>query len=401
MDPKRVARALSLLLILLMLVPFAPEARADSSLSIRDRKGTVPAEAPWLDRESFTDGSGYEDVPNGVQTVRIGLCFAGTAVDEAWFENSSGLGFRIGVYDDLRNFIQWAFTDCSFLVISWAEFAEDGLQILGGDELEPVYYSGASTLLAIEPIDGETIFNENSYRGGFECRMAGDGLMTIVNCVGLEDYVKGVVPYEMANGWPMEALKAQAVCARTYVVYNQNAYADFGFDLTDDTECQVYKGTGSANARTDDAVDLTAGELVRYRGEICEIYYSSADGGATEDGIYVFDSDRPYLCGKRDPFEAAEDYAYKAWSVDRTGEEIRDRLIRRGKRPDTIVEVTPEYSSQGNAIAVKLKDASGMILRLEGRTAYTVLGLPSCRYHVRTDEDGFHFDGSGLGQGHG
>ena len=91
----------------------------------------------------------------------------------------------------------------------------------------------------------------------------------------------------------MEALKAQAVCARTYAVYNQNAYEAYCFDLTDNTESQVYRGTTWATERTDAAVDATRGELVRYEGEVCEIYYFAADGGATEDGRYVFDTDRP------------------------------------------------------------------------------------------------------------
>ena len=394
--------ALSSLLALFLLLPCLPAARAEEHgdqipVSIRDRKGIAPAEGTWIDREGHTDGECYTDVPNTVHTLRIGLCYGSGAVEEAWFENSSGLGFRIGVYDEARSFYTLAETDVSVLQISWAELAEDGLQILGGDELEPVYFSGDLPAIAIEPIGGETYFEDDCFRGGFECRKYGDWLMTVVNVVGLEDYVKGVIPYEMANNWPVEALKAQAVCARTYGVYNLNAYADYGFDLTDDTECQVYRGTSYANARTDDAVEQTAGQFVRYRGEICEIYYSSADGGATEDGSVVFGSPRPYLLGKRDPFEHAEDYDFRGWSVQRDGEELRDRLAARGYQMDTIKELHTESSAQGNVVAVTFTDMKDRTLRLEGRACYTALGLPSCHFHAYTDEEGFHFDGSGLG----
>ena len=210
--------------------------------------------------------------------------------------------------------------------------------------------------------------------------------------------MKGVVPYEMGGNWPMEAPKAQAVCARTYVVYNQNAYAEQGFDITDDTESQVYRGTAWANEKTDAAVEETRGQLIRYQGEVCQIYYFAADGGATEDGRYAFDAQRPYLLGKRDPFERAMVFPCKSWRVHYTGDEISYNLGYSGYYIGTVVSLEPEYSVMGNVIAMTFVSDSGYRLRLEGRPCYAAFGLNSCRFTISRGEGGsFVFRGGGLG----
>ncbi|MBQ9719999.1 MAG: SpoIID/LytB domain-containing protein, partial [Oscillospiraceae bacterium] len=230
-----------------------------------------------------------------------------------------------------------------------------------------------------------------------ECASDHSFWMRVINCLDLEDYVKGVVPYEMSSDWPYEALRAQAVCARTYVVYNQNAYEEYAFDLTDDTECQVYRGVLAANETTDQAVESTRGEYVRYRGKLCEIYYFASDGGASEDGRYMFESDRPYLLGKVDPFENAVDYSFQSWEEWLTGENLSWLLSGKGYEIGYVVRVEPVYSSLGNAVAVDLYDSLGRQLRLTGRDAYTLLHLNNCRYTVERTGDYYWFRGSGWG----
>lgn len=244
---------------------------------------------------------------------------------------------------------------------------------------------------------GRTIYGDDRYYGGFECALYDGELLNVINYVGLEDYVKGVIPYEMSYSWPYEALKAQAVCARTYVVYNQNEYAQYGFDLTDDTRSQVYRGVIEANETTDSAVDETAGQLVRYQGDVCEIYYFASDGGATEDGANVFDADRPYLSGKPDPFEQAVDYSIRNWTAWRSGEDIALRLQAREYEIGNIASAAAEYSDTGNVIAINYTDVDGNELRIPGRDCYTSLGLNNCRFNIQQEEGGFSFTGSGWG----
>ena len=179
---------------------------------------------------------------------------------------------------------------------------------------------GSTYSLAVAPVSDSgkavTWCKGYQYYGDFQYTRLTSGVLTVVNFVGLEDYVKGVVPNEMSASWPLEALKAQAVCARTYVAANQNKYRQYGFDMTNDTYCQVYRGLNGANETTDRAVDETAGLFVRYEGKLCSVAYFAADGGATEDSENVWsDTVIPYLRGVKDPYEADIDFYCKSWSV--------------------------------------------------------------------------------------
>ena len=179
---------------------------------------------------------------------------------------------------------------------------------------------GSTYSLAVAPVSDSgkavTWCKGDQYYGDFQYTRLTSGVLTVVNFVGLEDYVKGVVPNEMSASWPLEALKAQAVCARTYVAANQNKYRQYGFDMTNDTYCQVYCGLNGANETTDRAVDETAGLFVRYEGKLCSVAYFAADGGATEDSENVWsDTVIPYLRGVKDPYEADIDFYCKSWSV--------------------------------------------------------------------------------------
>lgn len=179
---------------------------------------------------------------------------------------------------------------------------------------------GSTYSLAVAPVSDSgkavTWCKGYQYYGDFQYTRLTSGVLTVVNFVGLEDYVKGVVPNEMSASWPLEALKAQAVCARTYVAANQNKYRQYGFDITNDTYCQVYRGLNGANETTDRAVDETAGLFVRYEGKLCSVAYFAADGGATEDSENVWsDTVIPYLRGVKDPYEADIDFYCKSWSV--------------------------------------------------------------------------------------
>jgi len=162
--------------------------------------------------------------------------------------------------------------------------------------------------------------------------------LTLVNFVGLEPYVKGVTPYEMSSGWPLEALKAQAVCARTYVASHMNGSPAYGFDVTGTTTSQVYYGTLDASANSDRAVDETAGKFVRYEGKLCETFYFAADGGATEDSENVWVTKVPYLRGVVEPYEKDIEFYCKSWST----------TISRAAVGDVSITYTPI----GNAMTV-------------------------------------------------
>jgi len=130
------------------------------------------------------------------------------------------------------------------------------------------------------------------YRGKLIVKNINGGL-TVINDIGLEDYIKGVVPSEMPSSWEMEALKAQAIAARSYALANLGKQAKYGYDLKDNTDDQAYNGAGAETDRTNKAVDETEGLVLTYDMKIISAYYSASAGGMTNTdawGSYV-----PYL----------------------------------------------------------------------------------------------------------
>ena len=139
--------------------------------------------------------------------------------------------------------------------------------------------------------------NGRNYRGTLELRRGTTGL-TVVNVVGLEQYLGGVVGAEMGTraAGEEEALKAQAVASRTYAIRNRGRWQERGFDLIADVNDQVYAGTRNENAMALDAVEATRGEVITYNGEPIEAFYSSTCAGRTEEGSAAFaGARRPYL----------------------------------------------------------------------------------------------------------
>lgn len=459
--PKRLLLPLICLFFSAVFLLFSGEHAAFAAMPENGpEKGIMAASSTEIDRSTYADGSGYENEPANVETVKIGLRFGEDGVYSAELSNPSGAGFLVGFYDDDRQFQQIFSYAGAYVTVSGSQnwhilldgsypdfaqarnaalayggfvgFINGEYRVLYGSfgsregaenrkdlfRLRGQSYSAgeralllrdSATIMLVDDPAGFALlpensggkpafrFDGNSYYGGVRFTAWESGRINVVNYVGLEDYVKGVIPYEMSSSWPYEALKAQAICARTYVVYNQNAYEEYDFDLTDDTKSQVYRGCGEANQTTDSAVDETAGLYVRYQGKICDIYYFASSGGATEDGINVFGVNEPYLSGKTDPFEDAVDYNIKDWTLYRSGDEMALALTAEGYTIGTICQLLPEYSANGNVIAMTYIDNDGTSLRLEGRECYSLIRLNNCRFTVESDGYSFVFRGDGWG----
>ena len=144
-----------------------------------------------------------------------------------------------------------------------------------------------------------------AYRGSIEFRVGAYPGVTAVNVVGLETYLRGVVPRESPAGWPIEALKAQAVAARSYAVTTSKA--GDGFDQYADVRSQVYGGVAAEKPTTDEAVKLTQGEVVTYEGAPVTTYFFSTSGGKTEDveNTPLGNAPVPWLKSVDDPYDDA------------------------------------------------------------------------------------------------
>jgi len=162
----------------------------------------------------------------------------------------------------------------------------------------------SAPLAAAAPDGGAVrLGGSGSYRGAIEFRPGTFGGINAINAVALEDYIAGVISRESPSSWPLEALKAQAVAARTYAVTTTKG--GNGFDHYPDTRSQVYGGVAAETASTDEAVSATRGQVVTYEGEPVVTYFFSTSGGRTEDveNTSLGTEPKPWLKSVEDPYD--------------------------------------------------------------------------------------------------
>jgi stage II sporulation protein D len=171
-----------------------------------------------------------------------------------------------------------------------------------------------------------------AYRGRLEITVKGSFLQ-IVNFVKLEDYLQGVIAGEMPHRWPFEALKAQAVAARSYAL--ASLVKGKPFDLYSDVRSQVYRGVGGETARTSEAVRATSGEVVLYGGRVATTYYFSTSGGKTASAADVFGTPVPYLLSRPDPYGEAS--PHHRWGPELIGARtLQSKLALDGRVLDAL-----------------------------------------------------------------
>lgn len=365
-----------------------------------------------------SDGSGGssggvappDDTPivGSTTMMRIGIYY-GTAGKEAVdLSIVAGDGFYFGYYDTANGnlFVPLSSTSCTKITVT----ATQGTMVVTNSSTGEYLYQhndAYGTQLGIEPFSlvGEKTVTKCGYPyyGGFRFERieAYDGTMTIVNMVSLDDYVSGVAPYEMSPSWPLEALKTQVVCARTFALSHTSKHGKtFSFDLCDSDCCQVYKGvySGSYVSNLNAAVSGTAGVVLMYEGEYCDTVYSSSNGGGSESAKNVWGKEVPYLQGLIDPYEAliADQINKYYWTETFTGEELQAKLIASGYVGCGVVtEVKTTLSETGNVIALTFVDDAGKSWSIyNGTKCRTFLSLRSIHYTVSSEYGSTVEDGS-------
>ena len=179
---------------------------------------------------------------------------------------------------------------------------------------QAVLYDGSAVVAVLQSGDniagvGEPInLGERRYRGAIEFRVSGLMLMA-VNCLTIEEYLYSVVPSEMPQAWHIEALKAQAVAARSYAMTRLSAHRDQGYHFCDRVHCQNYLGAGNEAERTTMAVNATAGVIAYHNGAPIHAVYSSSNGGYSSASEDTWSEAVPYLR----PIEDAYEISGKQW----------------------------------------------------------------------------------------
>jgi len=287
-------------------------------------------------------------------------------------------GLRLGTFNASRQFVPTGSTFTTLRVTgSGANVTVtdgSGAAVFTGSSVSigPVNPSITTTYALPNASFGGNVRSSFYFFGGFRFTSSG-GSLTGINYVDIEDYVRGVVPYEAIPSWPLEVLKAQALTARTFAVANFGRRGAHGFDVSNTTWCQVYRGTHGANANTDRSVRDTAGQLILHNGRPIEALYHSASGGATEDVRNIWGNPRAYLLGVLDPGEQAP--AQIRWSRTFTAAELRTHMRNRDSNfnlPD-IANVLPVYTDLGNMYSVTFVASNGATRTYSRGAARTIV----------------------------
>lgn len=235
-------------------------------------------------------------------------------------------------FNEVRNVVP-NLTNNSFSLSGFIEVNLNGKDING-----PVfYYRQLNALHGVQiHTDGDFVrLNNNNnerYRGFIEVSEIA-GRFRIINQLNLELYLRGVVPYEMTPSWHVEALKAQAVAARTYAIRNWNKFSSQNFNVDNTTTSQVYKGYSASHetARVIEAINGTKGQIITVNGSPIDAVYHSHSGGHTENSENVWVSAVSYLRGKPDPFSKRSGSSLDNWVYD-TVMDGTDAFGRKGFR---------------------------------------------------------------------
>lgn len=194
---------------------------------------------------------------------------------------------------------------------------------------------------AAPPLANWVTWSNKPYRGQAEIKRSISGQLTFINLLNLEEYLYGVVPEEMPSSWPSEALKAQAVAARTFAIRRMGGYLAEGFDLTATTSDQAYGGVSEEAATSTAAVQATTGEVVRYGTKLVETYYHSSSGGHTEAVSTVWGGTaQPYLVGVPD-FDNLPGNRNYQWSAPFSLADLKSRFAAKGIDVGEIITITP------------------------------------------------------------
>lgn len=252
--------------------------------------------------------------------------------------------------------------------LAWPLAARDGVIVSDGAEVGP--------WLELLPENDVVRRDGRAYRGGLRIEVHDDALR-VVNLVDLEAYLRGVVPSEMQAEWPIEALKAQAVAARSYTLASLDRDADYDVCSTD--ACQVYRGMEVEHPRSDRAVADTEGIVIAWAGAPAVAYYHADSGGAVASSAEVWGRELPYLLGRADVDGVSP---HRGWTVRLAPGALSDALTAEGRSVGTPTGLTIlARSASGRVSRAEIAGGAGAVV-LSGPTLTRVLrrvGLKSTR----------------------
>jgi stage II sporulation protein D len=241
--------------------------------------------------------------------------------------------------------------------------------------------------------------NGKKYRGSFITAVS-DGSLMVINRVSLDEYLYGVLPSEVSPSWPKEALKAQAVAARSFALHGRmNSKSDM-YDLDSDVSSQVYKGLSVEHQSTNDAIDQTDNEVLSKDGKVIQAFFHSNSGGRTASSEEVWGGRLDYLQPKDDPY-CVNGQHYK-WQLviprEKLSATLRNNKLKTGELYDIKIM---ERTESGRVKTLKIYGSDGTA-EMKGKDFRAYVGndaLKSTNFTVEFNGGEFTFNGLGWGHG--
>jgi stage II sporulation protein D len=239
------------------------------------------------------------------------------------------------------------------------------------------------------------------YRGFVDLHVNSNNQLVVINTLDMETYIKGVLYHEISHRWPLEAMKAQAVAARTYALYQIQTNKKKDFDVTSDTYSQVYGGRSAERYRTNLAIQRTEGKVLVFKGKVLPAYFHATCGGHTENAAELWQHDLEPLKGAECEYCTLSPH-YK-WKKNFRSKDIQEKLLTQGYKVGLIQEVKViERSDSGRVKMLQIISRDGKPLNISGKDFRQMIGpnnLKSNKYDIKML--GYYFDVIGHGWGHG
>ena len=255
----------------------------------------------------------------------------------------------------------------------------------------PAVFSSTSGLVSVKLASGAT----RSYRGSIYAHRASSTSVRTVSVLPTESYLRAVVPAEMPASWPANALRAQAVAARSYAGYDRaQATAGRTYDTCDTTSCQMYSGVPAEKAASSAAVAATAGQTLTYGGTPAFTQFSAANGGWSAAGS------RPYLQAKADPYDGAIPNNGNSWATTVTAASIQSRWPSIGTYRQLRILSRDGHGQWGGRVLTAAVDGSKGSVTVTGTAIRSAFGLRS-EWFIPTNprsNDSYPRDFSGDGK---
>lgn len=245
----------------------------------------------------------------------------------------------------------------------------------------------------------QVTINDKKYFGGVRINKNANSI-TVINLAPVEEYLRGVLPKEMSPSFEIEALKAQAVAARTFLLKNTGRHKSEGFDVCNTTHCQIYEGISVADAKTDKAIKETRGEILHYKNSVAFTNFHTDSGGMTESGLEVWGTDTPYL-------QAVEEIEKKtqAWTKNFSKENFSAKIgadfgeLKKIELSNLVIGKSASDRSKSGRIKFANFVGSKKTVKLTGSEIRSKFSLPSTLCDIKIVGGEVIF--SGFGSGHG